>query len=152
MDRGRKWQLFKVSEASFIDFEEISSIHLHLVSFCISVNQETMAVRMGVRRTALADVCPGLEDTLIVGIIIASQSSKIITMKKAGLPLTKIFVWLVDLSAYFLCLCFSVRRVTKRCVEFHIPRLRAGFCQRHCLGVACLRRRLHRVISCWRRW
>lgn len=41
-----------------------------------------MASHMGVRRVALADICPGLDDTLIVGIIIASQSAKMINSKK----------------------------------------------------------------------
>ncbi|XP_034240920.1 meiosis-specific with OB domain-containing protein [Thrips palmi] len=45
-----------------------------------------MASHMGVRRVVLADVCPGLDDTLIVGIIIASQSAKTINSKKDNSP------------------------------------------------------------------
>ncbi|KAJ1523014.1 hypothetical protein ONE63_002149 [Megalurothrips usitatus] len=41
-----------------------------------------MAAHIGVRRMALADVCPGLEDTLLIGIIIGSQNSRTVTIRK----------------------------------------------------------------------
>ncbi|XP_026292663.2 meiosis-specific with OB domain-containing protein [Frankliniella occidentalis] len=41
-----------------------------------------MTAHVGVRRMVLADICPGLDDSLIVGVIIGSQSAKIVTMKK----------------------------------------------------------------------
>ena len=41
-----------------------------------------MAGHIGVRRMVLADICPGLDNTLLIGIIIGSQSARSVTMKK----------------------------------------------------------------------
>lgn len=65
-----------------------------------------MSDQVGVKRVTIADVCPGLDDTVIIGVIIASQSPRMITVKKGALsdsvPFATSFIIFVQSALFFI--------------------------------------------------